>query len=75
VALGVPVNVLLMASTPTVPQLRDLGVHRISTGGALTWFAQGAFVAAAQQLLDSGTYAPANVRPPKTLLEDAFRKR
>jgi 2-methylisocitrate lyase-like PEP mutase family enzyme len=75
VALGVPVNVLLMPSTPTVPQLRDLGVHRISTGGALTWFAQGAFVAAAQQLLDSGTYAPANVRPPKTLLEDAFRKR
>jgi 2-methylisocitrate lyase-like PEP mutase family enzyme len=75
VSIGVPVNVLLMASTPTVPQLRDLGVHRISTGGALTWFAQGAFVAAAQQLLDGGTYAPTNVRPPKQLLDTAYRKR
>ncbi len=75
VSIGVPVNVLLMASTPTVPQLRDLGVHRISTGGALTWFAQGAFVAAAQQLLDSGTYAATNVRPPKSLLDAAYRQR
>jgi 2-methylisocitrate lyase-like PEP mutase family enzyme len=75
VAIGVPVNVLLMGSTPTVPQLRDIGVHRISTGGALTWFAQGAFVAAAQQLLDAGTYAATNVRPPKELLDTAYRKR
>jgi 2-methylisocitrate lyase-like PEP mutase family enzyme len=75
VSIGAPVNVLLMASTPTVPQLRDLGVHRISTGGALTWFAQGAFVAAAQQLLDDGKYAATNVRPPKTLLDSAYRKR
>jgi 2-methylisocitrate lyase-like PEP mutase family enzyme len=75
VAIGVPVNVLLMPSTPTVSQMQDLGVHRISTGGALTWFAQGALVAAAQQLLDAGTYAPTNVRPPKSLLDTAYRKR
>jgi 2-methylisocitrate lyase-like PEP mutase family enzyme len=75
VSIGVPVNVLLMASTPTVSQMRDLGVHRISTGGALTWFAQGAFVAAAQQLLDDGMYAAANVRPPKALIDSAYRKR
>ncbi len=75
VALGAPVNVLLMPSTPTVPQLTDLGVRRISTGGALAAFAQGAMVAAAQQLLDNGMYAPTNVRPPKPLTEQAFRPR
>jgi 2-methylisocitrate lyase-like PEP mutase family enzyme len=75
VALGAPVNVLMMPGTPTVSQLGDLGVTRVSTGGALTWFAQGAFVAAAQQLLDAGSYSPANVRPPQSLLNEAFRPR
>jgi 2-methylisocitrate lyase-like PEP mutase family enzyme len=75
VALGAPVNVLLMPSTPTVPQLTDLGVRRISTGGALAAFAQGAMVAAAQQLLDGGMYTPGNVRPPKPLVDQAFRPR
>jgi 2-methylisocitrate lyase-like PEP mutase family enzyme len=74
-ALGVPVNVLLMPSTPTIPQLKDLGVHRVSVGGSLTWFAQGAFVSAAQQLLDSGAFAITNARPPKPLLESAYRRR
>ena len=75
VALGAPVNVLLMPSTPTVGELTNLGVRRISTGGALAAFAQGAMVAAAQQLLDGGMYAPTNVRPPKPLTEQAFRPR
>jgi 2-methylisocitrate lyase-like PEP mutase family enzyme len=75
VSIGAPVNALLMPSTPTVPQMTNLGVRRISTGGALTWFAQGAFVAAAQQLLDAGTFAPSNVRPPRALLDNAYRKR
>jgi 2-methylisocitrate lyase-like PEP mutase family enzyme len=75
VALGAPVNVLLMPSTPTVPQLTDLGVRRISTGGALAAFAQGAMVAAAQQLLDVGMYTAGNVRPPNPLTNQAFRPR
>jgi 2-methylisocitrate lyase-like PEP mutase family enzyme len=75
VALGAPVNVLLMPSTPTVPQLTDLGVRRISTGGALAAFAQGAMVAAAQQLLDGGMYTAGNIHPPKPLVDQAFRPR
>lgn len=75
VALGAPVNVLLMPNTPNVGELTNLGVRRISTGGALAAFAQGAMVAAAQQLLDGGMYAPGNVRPPKPLTDHAFRPR
>ena len=75
VALGAPVNVLLMPSTPTVGELTNLGVRRISTGGALAAFAQGAMVAAAQQLLDGGMYTTGNVRPPKSLTDQAFRAR
>ena len=75
VALGAPVNVLLMPSTPTVGELTNLGVRRISTGGALAAFAQGAMVAAAQQLLDGGMYTAGNVRPPKSLTDQAFRAR
>ncbi len=75
VALGAPVNVLLMPSTPTVGELTNLGVRRISTGGALAAFAQGAMVAAAQQLLDGGMYTAGNVRPPKPLTDHAFRPR
>lgn len=75
VAIGVPVNALLLHGGPTVQELTDWGVRRISTGGALTAFAQGAFVAAAQQLLDHGMYQPSCVRAPKALVETAFRKR
>jgi 2-methylisocitrate lyase-like PEP mutase family enzyme len=75
VALGAPVNVLLMPSTPSVGELTSLGVRRVSTGGALAAFAQGAMVAAAQQLLDGGMYTTSNVRPPKPLVDQAFRPR
>ncbi len=74
VALGVPVNALLLDGGPTVQQLTDWGARRISTGGALTAFGQGAFVAAAQQLLDHGMYQPSSVRAPKALVDAAFRK-
>jgi 2-methylisocitrate lyase-like PEP mutase family enzyme len=52
---GGPVNVLLGADTRTVGQLRDLGVRRLSTGGALAFTAYGAAARAAQELLESGT--------------------
>ena len=75
VALGAPVNVLLMPSTPSVGELTNRGVRRISTGGALAAFAQGAMIAAAQQLLDAGQYTTGNVRPPQPLTDHAFRPR
>ena len=55
VALGMPVNVLAMAPTPDTARLRELGVRRVSTGGALAWAAYGAFVRAATELADQGT--------------------
>jgi 2-methylisocitrate lyase-like PEP mutase family enzyme len=53
--VAVPVNVLLLGTGPTVGQLTELGVRRLSTGGALTFAAYGALAAAARELLDSGT--------------------
>ena len=53
--VGGPVNVLLMRTTPTVRQLADIGVRRISTGGALALTAYGALASAARELLESGT--------------------
>jgi len=50
-----PVNVLARPDGPTVGQLAEVGVRRISTGGSLTWTAYGALVAAARELLGPGT--------------------
>jgi len=49
-----PVNILLRGpSGPSPAELRDLGVRRVSTGGALAFIAQRAFDEAAKQLLAS----------------------
>lgn len=53
--VGVPVNVLAMRRTPSVPELSGLGVRRVSTGGGLARAAYGALAAAARELLDAGT--------------------
>jgi 2-methylisocitrate lyase-like PEP mutase family enzyme len=45
-----PVNILLRGG-PSPAELRDLGVRRVSTGGALAFVAQRAFDEAAKQLL------------------------
>ena len=53
-----PVNVLLLAGGPTVAELAELGVHRISIGGALAFAALGGLVEAARDLREqcTGTY-------------------
>jgi 2-methylisocitrate lyase-like PEP mutase family enzyme len=51
-----PVNVLAIADAPTVAELADLGVARISVGGGLAFAALGALVVAGRELLDHGTY-------------------
>jgi 2-methylisocitrate lyase-like PEP mutase family enzyme len=73
VALGPPVNVMLVATPFSTEELGHLGVRRISVGGALAGFAQGAMVAAAQQLLDGGKFDGTHVRVPGPLMQMAFR--
>jgi 2-methylisocitrate lyase-like PEP mutase family enzyme len=51
-----PVNVLALAGVPTVAELAELGVARISVGGAFAAVAWGALVAAATELKEQGTY-------------------
>jgi 2-methylisocitrate lyase-like PEP mutase family enzyme len=51
-----PVNVLTLAGAPTVPQLAEAGVRRISVGSAFANAALGALVSAARELREQGTY-------------------
>ncbi len=51
-----PVNILAMAGGPTVPELAELGVSRVSVGGSFAFAALDALAAAARELLDEGTY-------------------
>jgi 2-methylisocitrate lyase-like PEP mutase family enzyme len=46
-----PINVLLLADGPSLSELADLGVHRVSLGGSLAYTAWGALAEAGQQLL------------------------
>jgi 2-methylisocitrate lyase-like PEP mutase family enzyme len=55
-AVDRPVNVLALPNAPTVAELGELGVARVSVGGAFNAVALGAVVDAARELLDSGTY-------------------
>lgn len=50
-----PVNVLLVPGGPSVGELGDVGVRRVSTGGALAFAAYGALAKAARELLERGT--------------------
>ena len=51
-----PVNVLTLAGAPTVPQLAEAGVRRISVGSAFSNAALGALVSAARELREQGSY-------------------
>ncbi len=55
-AVDQPVNVLALPSAPTVAELTEAGVARISVGGAFAFAALGGAVAAARELRESGTY-------------------
>jgi methylisocitrate lyase len=51
-----PVNVLVSGSFATVSDLAALGVRRISVGGALARTAFGAFIRAATEISEKGTF-------------------
>jgi 2-methylisocitrate lyase-like PEP mutase family enzyme len=64
-AVDAPVNVLALRGGPTVAELAQLGVRRVSTGGFLARAAYGALLAAARELLATGTseYAQTGLTP------------
>lgn len=51
-----PVNVLAVSGAPSVPELAELGVARVSVGGAFAFAALGALREVAEELRDRGTY-------------------
>jgi 2-methylisocitrate lyase-like PEP mutase family enzyme len=55
-ALDRPVNVLALAGAPSVGELAEAGVSRVSVGGAFAFAALGALADAAAELRDQGTY-------------------
>jgi 2-methylisocitrate lyase-like PEP mutase family enzyme len=63
-AVDRPLNVLALPGVPPVAELADLGVSRVSVGGAFAYAALGGAVAAARELLDGGTYGFWNAAAP-----------
>jgi 2-methylisocitrate lyase-like PEP mutase family enzyme len=55
-SVSLPVNVLARPGAPTVAELAELGVSRVSVGGAFAFAALGALVEAAEELAEQGTY-------------------
>jgi 2-methylisocitrate lyase-like PEP mutase family enzyme len=55
-SVDLPVNVLVLPGMPTVSELAEAGVSRISVGGAFAFAAYGAAATAGRELLESGTY-------------------
>jgi 2-methylisocitrate lyase-like PEP mutase family enzyme len=55
-SVDLPVNVLVLPGMPSVSELGEAGVSRISVGGGFAYTALGATVAAARELQDDGTY-------------------
>ncbi|HYK32448.1 MAG TPA: isocitrate lyase/phosphoenolpyruvate mutase family protein [Streptosporangiaceae bacterium] len=55
-SVDLPVNVLALPGVPSVAQLAEIGVKRVSVGGAFAFAALGALVEAGRELLEKGTY-------------------
>jgi 2-methylisocitrate lyase-like PEP mutase family enzyme len=55
-AVDRPVNVLALPGAPSVAELAEAGVSRISIGGGFAYVAMGAVVTAARELREQGTY-------------------
>ena len=71
-AVGIPVNVLALPHGPSVAELAEAGVRRVSTGGALARAAYGGLLAAAQELRDHGTSTYGAAAPSSGALETAL---
>jgi 2-methylisocitrate lyase-like PEP mutase family enzyme len=62
-AVSKPVNVLAHRGL-TFAEIAEAGAQRVSVGGALTWVAAGALVAAATEIRDRGDFSALTPRPP-----------
>jgi 2-methylisocitrate lyase-like PEP mutase family enzyme len=56
-----PVNVLVRPGMPPVAELAELGISRVSVGGAFAYAALGAVVQVARELREQGTYGYAKL--------------
>jgi 2-methylisocitrate lyase-like PEP mutase family enzyme len=72
-----PLNVLVSRPSEklSVAKLTDLGVRRISVGSALSAVAWGAFIRAAREIAESGTFDSFSGAAPFADLNDLFSKR
>ncbi len=69
-----PVNVLAVPNGPTVAELAEAGVRRISVGGAFAFAAYGAMIEAARELRDQGTYGYwAKTEIGRSAVKESFR--
>jgi 2-methylisocitrate lyase-like PEP mutase family enzyme len=68
----IPVNVLVLAGGPSVPELAAVGVRRISTGSLLASAAYGTLVEEAHRLERDGTAPPESELISRAALGDAF---
>jgi 2-methylisocitrate lyase-like PEP mutase family enzyme len=70
-----PVNVLALPNGPTVAELAEAGVRRISVGGAFAFAAYGALIEAARELLEEGTYGFwERTKIGRAAVQDAFKQ-
>jgi 2-methylisocitrate lyase-like PEP mutase family enzyme len=67
-----PVNVLVGTSFTTVAALAELGVRRISVGGALARVAWGALMKAATEIAETGTFEALASAPAYAEVERLF---
>jgi methylisocitrate lyase len=67
-----PVNVLVSSDFTTVAELADVGVRRISVGGALARAAWGGFFRAAREIAERGTFTALAAGAPSADMERAF---
>ncbi len=75
-SVGKPVNVLALPNAPTVAELAEAGVRRISVGGMFAFAALGAVVDAATELREKGTYGfSEQARRGAKAARAAFRER
>jgi 2-methylisocitrate lyase-like PEP mutase family enzyme len=71
-AVEIPLNVLILPGGPTVAELAEIGVRRVSTGSLLAAAAYGALVEAAKTLFDEGTPPPSEAMVSRDSLSAAF---
>ena len=67
-----PVNVIVNSDFTTVTELADIGVRRISVGGALARAALSGFLAAAREIAEQGTFRTLGAAIPSAEIQKAF---